>query len=127
MGDLKSTMIAITCKSRMADMPYTKYQCLVLWRKTCMPRMEPRLPPIIAIIKRVDSGILQSLLMALRLSMPIIANPKRFTTAKYPAMMLITTIMFLFSCVRALSETHFSEKCLRCAANVFPKAQLHHE
>ncbi len=64
----------------MAGIPYLKYQCLVLCRKRCIPRMEPRLPPKSAIIKREASEMRNAPRMALFLSMPIII---------YPAMLII--------------------------------------
>ena len=54
--------------------------------------MEPMLPPIIATIKRVASGIRKALFFALCLSMPMRANPIRLIAAKYDDKSVITSI-----------------------------------
>ena len=68
-GDICSTIIPIICKIKIRGIPYTKYQCLVLWRKVYMPKIQPMLPPIIAMVKRVASGIRKALFLALSLSL----------------------------------------------------------
>lgn len=59
-----------------------KYQCFVLCLKINIPSIEPMLPPSIATEKRVASGIRKAFLRALRLSVPIKANPEMFMTTK---------------------------------------------
>ena len=61
-----------------------------------MPKMEPILPPMMATIKRVASGIRKAPFMALRLSMPMRAKPSRFTMIKYDTIIKITSILSTF-------------------------------
>ena len=81
-GALRSATISAIWTSKIKGIPYTKERCLVLWRKVYIPKMEPMLPPITAMIKRVASGIRKALFFAFYLSMPIRANPIRLTAAK---------------------------------------------
>lgn len=67
-GSMNKAIIPIICRIRIRGIPYTKCQCLVLWRKVYMPAMQPMHPPIIAIAKRVASGTRKALFLALSLS-----------------------------------------------------------
>jgi len=110
MGAFSSKTIRTTCNINIAGIPYTKEKCLVLWRKVYIPAMDPMLPPISATIKRVASGIRKAPLIALRLSIPIMRNPTKFTMIKYAAIIIQTFINYLFpsaSCIfiaRTLQE-----------------------
>ncbi len=57
-----------------------------------MPMMLPMLPPMIAIMNKVDSGILQRRFFARYLSSPIRNKPIRFTAVKYATSKVITFI-----------------------------------
>jgi len=72
--------------------PIVKMRCLVLCLKVYIPKMEPKLPPIIAIKKRVASGMRQLRLMARFLSIPIRENPSILTIIKYSISSFITFI-----------------------------------
>jgi hypothetical protein len=62
----------------------TNFACLVLWRKKYIPRNAPIPPPIKAMRSKVLSGIRHFLFIALFLSIPITAKPKRLRAVRYP-------------------------------------------
>ena len=51
-GALRSATISAIWTSKIKGIPYTKERLLVLWRKVYIPKMEPMLPPITAMIKK---------------------------------------------------------------------------
>ncbi len=59
----------------MAGMPYLKYQCFVLCRKYCIPRVQPAAPPSNAVINKEASEMRQAPRTALFLSMPMTVKP----------------------------------------------------
>ena len=63
--------------------PTRKYQCLVLCLKRNIPIIDPMLPPTMATENRVASGMRKAFFLALRLSIPIKANPRTFVITKY--------------------------------------------
>ena len=81
MGDKANAKMIMACIRTIRGSPNLKYQCLVLCLNVNIPIVAPMLPPIIANAKRVASGIRKAFLRALRLSIPIKANPIIFTTA----------------------------------------------
>jgi len=73
----------------MKGIPYTKYQCLVLCLKSIKPEYIPGHPPIKANQKNTLSGIRQSDLFALYLSIPTTIKAARFIIRKMPRIVRI--------------------------------------
>lgn len=70
-----------------------------------MPIMLPMLPPMIATINRVDSGIRHKFFLALYLSSPIKNKPARFTATKYVSNRVITSIYELLWLIIAFGNS----------------------
>ncbi len=94
-GDTISAITAAICNTKMTGIPYTKYQCLVLWRNKCIPMIEPMLPPMIAIRNSVASGMRHSFLRAFRLSRYILKKPITLIASTYAAIQRYTLIFKL--------------------------------
>lgn len=101
-GDFIMAIINRICNMSIRGIPYTKYQCLVLWWNALIPMIEPMLPPMMAMIKREDSGMRQSFFAALLLSIPIMTKETRLIRIRYVARMPNTVMVYLFlftSCI----------------------------
>ena len=77
-GYIRSQTARAICAMRMMGIPQTKYQCLVLWWKMRMPKIDPTLPPRRAKRNSVFSGMRRAFsFFALSLSMPIRRKDKK--------------------------------------------------
>ena len=68
-------MAAITCTARITGMPTVNFKCIVLWRTAYIPKIHPRLPPMMATVNSVASGMRQRFFFALNLSTSISRKP----------------------------------------------------
>ena len=67
----------------IAGKPMRKELCLVLWRKSCIPQMPPRLPPMRARKNSLASLTLLPPDLALSLSMPMVKKSRRLIISRY--------------------------------------------
>ncbi len=74
-------------------MPMKKAGLRVLCLKSCIPSIDPILPPKIANRNKEASGILQALRLARDLSIPMRAKLTRLITSKYRRMYVMTCML----------------------------------